>query len=59
MHIIRNKEGDIIALSSKKEDAINIADKKMDKADYILEEILDSIHLREIYRVYYGKINND
>ena len=28
MHIIRNKEGDIIALSSKKEDAINIADKK-------------------------------
>ena len=39
MHIIRNKEGDIIALSSKKEDAINIADKKMDKADYILEEM--------------------
>ena len=59
MHIIRNKEGDIIALSSKKEDAINIADKTMDKADYILEEILDSIQLREIYRVYYGKINND
>jgi hypothetical protein len=59
MHIIRNKEGNIIALSSKKEDAINIADKKMDKADYILEEILDSIQLREIYRIYYGKINND
>lgn len=59
MHIIRNKEGDIIALSSKKEDVINIADKKMNKADYILEEILDCIQLREIYRVYYGKINND
>lgn len=59
MHIIRNKEGDIIALSSKKEDVINIADKKMDKADYVLEEILDGIQLREIYRVYYGKINND
>lgn len=55
MHIIRNKEGDIIALSSKKEDVINIADKKMDKADYVLEEILDGIQLREIYRVYYGK----
>ena len=54
MFIIRNKTGEIIAIASRQEDAIGMADAaRVDKTDYIVQESIDSVELREIYRSYY------
>ena len=55
MHIIRSKDGEIIALASRLEDAIAIADgSQVDKEDYIVQESTDQQELAEVYRSYYG-----
>jgi hypothetical protein len=55
MHIIRSKDGEIIALASRLEDAIAIADgSRVDKEDYIVQESTDQQELAEVYRSYYG-----
>ena len=42
MHIIRKKTGEIIAIASRKEDAIAIADgTRIDKEDYVIQESTD------------------
>jgi hypothetical protein len=55
MHIIRSKDGEIIALASRLEDAIAIADgSRVDKEDYIVQESTNQQELAEVYRSYYG-----
>lgn len=55
MHIIRKKDGEIIAIASRLEDAIGIADAaKIDKEDYVVQESTDQQELAEVYRSYYG-----
>ncbi len=55
MHIIRSKDGEIIALASRLEVAIAIADgSRVDKEDYIVQESTDQQELTEVYRSYYG-----
>jgi len=55
MHIIRSKDGEIIALASRLEDAIAIADgSRVDKEDYVVQESTDQQELAEVYRSYYG-----
>ena len=55
MHIIRSKDGEIVALASRLEDAIAIADgSRVDKEDYIVQESTDQQELAEVYRSYYG-----
>jgi len=57
MHIIRSKDGEVIALASRLEDAIAIADgSRVDKEDYIIQESTDQQELAEIYRSYYGYV---
>ena len=54
MFIIRKKNGDIIAIASRQEDAIGMADAaRVDKEDYVVQESHDDVELREIYRSYY------
>jgi len=55
MHIIRKKDGEIIAIASRYEDAIAIADgTQVDKEDYVVQESTDQQELAEVYRSYYG-----
>lgn len=55
MHIIRKKDGEIIALASRLEDALAIADgARVDKEDYVVQESTDQQELAEVYRSYYG-----
>ncbi len=55
MHIIRGKNGDIVAIASRLEDAIAIADSaKIDKTEYVVQESTDQHELAEVYRSYYG-----
>lgn len=55
MHIIRSKDGEVIALASRLEDAIAIADgSRIDKEDYVVQESTDQQELAEVYRSYYG-----
>ena len=55
MHIVRKKSGKIIAIASRLEDAISIADTaKVDKEDYVVQESTDQQELAEVYRSYYG-----
>ena len=55
MHIIRKKDGGIIAIASRLEDAIGIADAaRVDKEDYVVQESTDQQELAEVYRSYYG-----
>ena len=57
MFIIRKKDGEIIAIASREEDAIGMADAaRVDKTDYVVQESTDSVELREIYRSYYRTI---
>lgn len=56
MFIVRKKDGEILAIASRQEDAIGMADRTaaiIDKEDYIVQESTDGIELREIYRSYY------
>jgi len=54
MFIVRKKNGDIIAIASRQEDAIGMADAaRVDKEDYVVQESHDDVELREIYRSYY------
>jgi len=55
MHIVRKKDGEIIAIASRLEDAIGIADAaQVDKEDYVVQESTDQQELAEVYRSYYG-----
>jgi hypothetical protein len=55
MHIIRKKNGEILAVASRLEDAMAIADgHRIDREDYVVQESTDQHELSEIYRSYYG-----
>jgi len=55
MHIVRRKDGEIIAIASRLEDAISIANgNRIDKTDYVVQESTDQQELAEVYRSYYG-----
>ena len=55
MHIVRRKDGEVIAIASRKEDAIAVADgTRIDKTEYIIQESTDQQELAEVYRSYYG-----
>lgn len=55
MHIIRKKDGEILAIASRLADAMAIADgHRIDKEDYVVQESTDQHELSEIYRSYYG-----
>lgn len=54
MWVARNKQGELIGMSPRKEDAIIIAEKKYKRDEYIIEEALDQVELFEIYRAYYN-----
>mgnify|MGYP001217967858 FL=1 len=55
MHIIRKKDGEVLAIASRLEDAMAIADgHRIDKEDYIVQESTDQFELSEVYRSYYG-----
>lgn len=53
MWVTRNKEGYLIAISPRKEEAINQAEKLYGRNEYIIEEALNQTELFEIYRSYY------
>lgn len=53
MWVTRNKEGELIGMSPRKEDAIIIAERTYKRDEYIIEEALDRNELFEIYRAYY------
>ena len=53
--LYRKKDGEIIAIASRYEDAIAIADgTQVDKEDYVVQESTDQQELAEVYRSYYG-----
>lgn len=53
MWITRNKEGELIGMSPRKEEAMIIAEKSHKRDEYIIQEALDQVELFEIYRSYY------
>ena len=54
MWVTRNKDGELISMSPRKEEAINMAEKKHSRDEYVIEEALDQIELFQIYRSYYN-----
>ena len=53
MWVTRNKEGELLSMSPRKEEAINIAERTHKREEYIIEEALDQFELFQIYRSYY------
>ena len=53
MWVTRNKDGELISMSPRKEEAINMAEREHSRDEYIVEEALDQIELYQIYRSYY------
>lgn len=53
MWVTRNKEGELVSMSPRKEEAINLAERKYKREEYVIEEALDQVELFEIYRNYY------
>lgn len=53
MWVVRNKEGELVSISPRKEEAIILAERKYKREEYIIEEALDQNELFEIYRSYY------
>ena len=55
MWVVRNKEGELVSMSPRKEEAIILAERKYKREEYIIQESLDQVELFEIYRTYYKK----
>ena len=53
MWVTRNKEGELLSMSPRKEEAIILAERTHKRDDYIIQEALDKNELFEIYRAYY------
>lgn len=53
MWVVRNKEGELVSMSPRKEEAIILAEREYKRDEYIIEEALDQNELYEIYRSYY------
>ena len=53
MWVVRNKEGELVSISPRKEEAIILAERKYKREEYIIQESLDQVELFEIYRSYY------
>ena len=53
MWVTRNKEGELLSMSPRKEEAIILAERKYKREEYIIQESLDQVELFEIYRTYY------
>ncbi len=53
MWVTRNKDGELISISPRKEEAMILAEKKYTRDEYIIQEALDQNELFEIYRSYY------
>jgi len=54
MWIGRDKEGKLICMSPRRSEAYELAEAKVGKDNFIVEEALDQAELFEIYRSYYG-----
>lgn len=53
MWVTRNKEGELLSMSPRKEEAIILAERTHKREEYIIEEALNQVELFEIYRSYY------
>ena len=53
MWVTRNKEGELLSISPRKEEAIILAEKTHKREEYIIEEALDQFELFEIYKKLY------
>jgi hypothetical protein len=53
MWVTRNKEGKLLSMSPRKEEAILLAERTHKREEYIIQEALDQVELFEIYRSYY------
>lgn len=53
MWVTRTKEGELISISPRKEEAIDLAKKTHSLDEFIVQESLDKNELFEIYRAYY------
>lgn len=53
MWVTRNKEGELLSMSPRKEEAIILAERTHKREEYIIEEALDQFELFQIYRSYY------
>ena len=53
MWVTRNKDGELISMSPRREEAVIIAEKEYTRDEYIIEEALEQHELFEIYRSYY------
>ena len=53
MWVTRTKEGELISISPRKEEAVELAKKTHSLDEFILQESLDQAELFEIYRAYY------
>jgi len=53
MWVTRNKEGELLSMSPRKEEAITLAERTHKREEYIIEEALDQFELFQIYRSYY------
>ena len=52
MFVIRDKNGEIVAYASRREDAEGMASTRLDGEEYIVEESFDRIEITEIIRSY-------
>lgn len=55
MWVTRDKEGQLVSMSPRRAEAIHLAEKHLDKEDFIIHEALDQYELFEIYRNYYNR----
>ena len=53
MWVTRNKQGVLISISPRKEEAVDLASKTHSPDEFVLQEALDQSELFEIYRAYY------
>ena len=53
MWVTRDKEGELLSMSPRKEEAIILAERTHKREEYIIQEALDQIELFEIFRAYY------
>ncbi len=53
MWVTRDKEGELLSMSPRKEEAIILAERTHKREEYIIQEALNQIELFEIFRAYY------
>lgn len=59
MWVTRNKEGKLLSMSPRKEEAMILAERTHKREEYVIQEALDQIELFEIYRSYWNEANRE